>query len=99
LKIRPGVLCIKLGKDMLFAKNKDEISRMKYYAIVIQKLERELGIKISSFPEVGLLALQFFQDNPEYMDKELTSEEIFRMLMERDKDLLTKLYEGRYEEK
>jgi hypothetical protein len=88
----------KAWKGYVIAKNKDEISRMKYYAIVIQKLERELGIKVSSFPELGLLALQFFQDNPEYMDKELTSEEIFRMLMERDKDLLTKLYEGAYEE-
>ena len=87
----------KAWKGYVIAKNKDELSRMKYYAIVIQKLERELGIKVSSFPELGLLALQFFQDNPEYMDKELTGEEIFRMLMERDKDLLTKLYEGTYE--
>jgi hypothetical protein len=30
------------------------------------------GIKVSSFPELDLLALQFFQDNPEYMDQELT---------------------------
>jgi len=88
----------KAWKGYVIAKNKDELSRMKYYAIVIQKLERELGIKVSSFPELGLLALQFFQGNPEYMDKELTSEEIFRMLMERDKDLLTKLYEGAYKE-
>ena len=42
--------------------------------------------------------LQFFQDNPEYMDQELTGEEIFKILMERDRDLLTKLYEGKYEE-
>ena len=88
----------KAWKGYVIAKNKDELSRMKYYAIVIQRLEHELGIKVSSFPELGLLALQFFQDNPEYMDKELTGEEIFRMLMERDKDLLTKLYEGAYEE-
>jgi hypothetical protein len=32
------------------------------------------------------------------MDQELTGEEIFKILMERDKDLLTKLYEGTYEE-
>jgi hypothetical protein len=85
-------------KGYVIAKNKDEHNRMKYYAIVIQKLERELGIKVSSFPEFGLLALQFFQDNPEYMDQELKGEEIFQMLMKRDKDLLTKLYEGTYEE-
>jgi hypothetical protein len=69
-------------KGYVIAKNKDELSRMKYYAIVIQTLERELGIKVSSFPELNLLALQFVQDNPEYMDKELAGEEIFRMLME-----------------
>jgi hypothetical protein len=32
------------------------------------------------------------------MDQELTGEEIFKLLMERDKDLLTKLYEGTYKE-
>jgi hypothetical protein len=88
----------KAWKGYVIAKNKDELSRMKYYALVIQKLERELGIKVTSFPELDLLALEFFRDNPEYMDKELTGEEIFKILMERDKDLLTKLYEGTYEE-
>jgi hypothetical protein len=84
----------KAWKGYVIAKNKDEPNRMKYYAIVIQKLERELGIKVSSFPELNLMALQFVQDNPEYMDRELTGEEIFKILMERDKDLLTKIYEG-----
>ena len=88
----------KAWKGYVIAKNKDEPNRMKYYAIVIQKLERELGIKVSSFPELYLLALQFFRDNPEYMDQELTGKEIFKILMERDKDLLTKVYEGTYEE-
>jgi hypothetical protein len=88
----------KAWKGYVIAKNKDEPDRMKYYAIVIQKLERELGIKVSSFPELDLLALQFFRDNPEYTDQELTGEEIFKLLMERDRDLLTKLYEGTYEE-
>jgi hypothetical protein len=52
----------------VIAKNKDEPDRMKYYAIVIQMLERELGIKVSNFPGLDLLALQFFQDNPEYVE-------------------------------
>jgi hypothetical protein len=88
----------KAWKGYVIAKNKDEPDRMKYYAIVIQKLERELGIKVSSFPELDLLALQFFRDNPEYTNQELTGEEIFKILMERDRDLLTKLYDGTYEE-
>jgi len=32
------------------------------------------------------------------MDQELTGEGIFKILMERDSDLLTKLYEVKYEE-
>jgi hypothetical protein len=89
----------KAWKGYVITKNKHELNRMKYYAIVIQKLESELGIKISSFPELDFLALQSFRDNPEYMDRELTGEEIFKILMERDKDLLTKLYEGTYKDK
>jgi hypothetical protein len=88
----------KAWKGYVIAKNKDEPNRMKYYAIVIQKLERELGIKVSSFPELDLMALQFFIEDSKYMDQELTGEEIFKILMERDNDLLTKLYEGTYEE-
>jgi hypothetical protein len=79
--------------------NKDEPDKMKYYAIVIQKLERELGIKVSSFPEINLLALKFFKEHPEQLsEEEMTADEILNMLPERDKDLLTKLYEGTYEE-
>jgi hypothetical protein len=52
----------KAWKGYVIAKNKHELNRMKYYAIVIQKLERELGIKVYSFPELSLMALQFFQD-------------------------------------
>ena len=82
----------KAWKGYVIAKNKDELNRMKYYAIVIQKLERELGIKVSSFPELNLLALEFFRENPEQLPDEMTADEIFNMLLERDKDLLTKLY-------
>jgi hypothetical protein len=88
----------KAWKGYVIAKNKDEADRMKYYAIVIQKLERELGIKISSFPELDLLALQFFREHQEQLPEEMTADEILNMLLERDKDILTKLYEGTYEE-
>jgi hypothetical protein len=51
----------KAWKGYVVAKNKEEPDRMKYYAIVIQKLESELEIKVSSFPELDLLALQSFK--------------------------------------
>jgi len=83
----------KAWKGYVIAKNKDELDRMKYYALVIQKLEHELGIKLSNFPEIGLLALQFFRKHPEqFPEEEMTADEILNMLLERDKDLLTKLY-------
>jgi hypothetical protein len=88
----------KAWKGYVIAKNKDEPDRMKYYAIVIQKLERELGVKVSSFPELKLMALKFFQENSEHLPEDITGEEVLNMLLERDKDVLTKLYEGKYEE-
>jgi hypothetical protein len=88
----------KAWKGYVIAKNKDELNRMKYYAIVIQKLEHELGIKVSSFPEIDLLALESFREHPEQLPDEMTADEILNMLLERDKDLLTKLHEGTYEE-
>jgi hypothetical protein len=89
----------KAWKGYVIAKNKDEHNRMKYYAIVIQKLERELGIRLSNFPDVNVLALEFFREHPEQLpEEEMTADQILNMLLERDKDILTKLYEGKYEE-
>ena len=33
---------------------------MEYYASVIQKLQNELGLRVSSFHEIGLSALKFY---------------------------------------
>ena len=50
----------KAWKGYVIAKNKSvielsEIEKMYYYAEVIQKLQRELGLPISSFPDLGLV--------------------------------------------
>jgi hypothetical protein len=43
--------------------------------------------------------LEFFRKHPEQLpEEEMTADEIVNTLLERDKDLLTKLYEGTYEE-
>lgn len=44
----------KAWKGYVIAKNKIEYDRMEYYANVIQKLQKELGLRISSFPDLGL---------------------------------------------
>ena len=44
--------------------------------------------------------LEFFRKHPEQLpeEEEMTADEIVNTLLERDKDLLTKLYEGTYED-
>lgn len=44
----------KAWKGYTIAKNKFELARMDHYARVIQKLQNELGLRVSSFPEVNL---------------------------------------------
>jgi hypothetical protein len=50
----------KAWKGYLIGKDKDEYDKMEYYASVIQKLQDELGLPISSFPNVGVTALKFY---------------------------------------
>jgi hypothetical protein len=45
----------KAWKGYVIAKNKNEVAKMDYYANVIQKLQGELGLPISSFPDLGLV--------------------------------------------
>ena len=50
----------KAWKGYVIAKNKHEYDRMEYYASVIQKLQNELGLPVSSFHNIGLSALKFY---------------------------------------
>jgi hypothetical protein len=50
----------KAWKGYVIAKNKYEYDRMEYYASVIQKLQNELGLRVSSFHNIGLSALKFY---------------------------------------
>jgi hypothetical protein len=52
----------KAWKGYVIAKNKDELDRLGYYAAVIQKLQKELGLKVSSFPDLGPIAERYFHD-------------------------------------
>lgn len=44
----------KAWKGYVIAKNKCEFERVEYYANAIQKLQKELGLTVSSFPDLGL---------------------------------------------
>jgi hypothetical protein len=57
----------KAWKAYVIAKNKYEYDKTEYYAAVIQKLQNELGLAVSSFADIGLSALKFYSSR--YSDK------------------------------
>jgi hypothetical protein len=68
----------KAWKGYTIAKNKFELARMEYYAKVIQKLQNELGLKVSSFPDLNIFPLEeagYSQDdyNTTYYDLDYVS--------------------------
>jgi hypothetical protein len=85
----------KAWKGYIIGKNKDEVDRMAYYAGVIQKLQRELGLQISIFPELKLVPLDSFDGNAEFMPEEISEEEAFDLMVERDAEDLRKLREDK----
>jgi hypothetical protein len=58
---------------------KDDLEKKQYYEAVIQKLQHELGIAITSFPELKLLSLDFIQ---EHVSDDMSGDEILQMLLE-----------------
>jgi hypothetical protein len=74
----------KAWKGYVIAKNKDEFERMKYYAFVIQKLQKELGLNVASFPDLGLMALE---DSSNWeISEEMTEEELLQEQMRQDRE-------------
>ena len=50
----------KAWKGYVIAKNKDEYDNMEKYARIIQELQHELGLPISSFDNIGRSAASFY---------------------------------------
>ncbi len=50
----------KAWKGYVIAKNKGEDDKMKLYARRIQELQHDLGLEVSSFPNIGMSATSFF---------------------------------------
>ena len=70
-----------------------DTEKRRYYAAVIQKLEHDLGRKITSFPDLNLLALAYFEDNAEYLSDEITGEEVLEILRNKDQWYFERLRE------
>lgn len=75
----------------IIGKNKFELDRMEYYANVIQKLQKELGLQISSFPDLNLPSLDSFEANAESGSEEISEEGLFELMAKRDQEELEAL--------
>jgi hypothetical protein len=71
----------KAWKGYVIAKNKDEHERMEHYAHIIQESQHDLGLEVSSFPNIGMSATSFLwefvrkQDNDSNQEEQEVSDE------------------------
>lgn len=72
----------KAWKGYIIAKNKYEVNNLFHYAEIIQKLQTELGLQVSSFPSLGLLPRKHAQGRSE--DHDPSEEEEFDSIMRRE---------------
>ena|SRR6476661_3278868 len=75
-----GGLCKAWAAYIISCKN-FEPEEKEYYAGVIQKLQHELGIKMTSFPEMNMTVLGFFTNNAEFMSDEMTGDEVIEQMI------------------
>jgi hypothetical protein len=68
----------KAWKGYVIAKNKDEYKKMELYARRIQELQHDLGLEVSSFPNIGISPAGFFwlaEEENESQEQQVTGEE------------------------
>jgi hypothetical protein len=69
----------KAWKGYVIAKNKDEYDKMVHYARVIQENQLDLGLEVSSFPNIGMSATSFFwqlaQEENDSQEQQVVTEE------------------------
>jgi hypothetical protein len=69
----------KAWKGYVIAKNKGEDEKMKLYARRIQELQHDLGLEVSSFPNIGMSATSFFwkvaQEENDSQEQQVAAEE------------------------
>ena len=58
----------------VIAKNKGEYDRQIHYASVIQKLQKELNLEVSIFPQLGLYGIEEVEEQYDDNDKYTTQD-------------------------
>ena len=66
----------------MIAKNKDEYEKMEHYARIIQELQHDLGLEVSSFDNIGMSATSFLwqivQENNNNQEEQEASDEEYQ---------------------
>jgi hypothetical protein len=60
----------KAWKGYVIAKNKNEFDNMLHYADIIQESQYDLGLEVSSFPDIGKSARAFYSSRAEQTARE-----------------------------
>ena len=72
----------KMGYHLSYKEN--NVEGKKYYAWIIYKLQRELGILAIPLRELKMLALEFYRKNRELFNNEvIEGEKVLKVMMER----------------
>jgi hypothetical protein len=66
----------------------------QWYAAGIQRFANELHLRIPDFPEVQMLALSFYEDNAEFLKEEMSPQEVFEKMLEKDFEYLREKVEN-----
>lgn len=88
---------------ILNTKKTGDLEKIEYYALGVQKIEKDMGLDINQFPELQLAALEYMQDDSNYdvleerakklrkpVD-ELSSQDILSIMIERDQKAFEEL--------
>ena len=77
----------KAWKGYIIAKTKYELDKEYYYAEVIQKLQSELGLRVSSFPDLRLTPKKQDYNPSEEFDREMQKEQDYNPSEEFDREM------------
>jgi hypothetical protein len=93
----------KAWKGYVIAKNKDEYDKMELYARRIQELQHDLGLEVSSFPNIGISPAGFFwqlaqEENDSQEQQVVAEEENYLGDSQYEKERFTDAYSENFED-
>ena len=68
----------------MISSKKADLERKRYYAAVIQKLEHELGKTVTPFPELRLMALDYYERNRDSLPDDMSGDEVLEFMRKSD---------------